>query len=36
MNFCTYFDRNYIPQGLALHEPMEAHCQPYHLGAFYE
>ena len=31
MNYCTYFDRAYLPQGLALHESMEAHCQPYHL-----
>lgn len=31
MNYCTYFDINYIKQGLALHASMEAHCQPYHL-----
>ena len=30
-HYCTYFDINYIKQGLALHESMEAHCQPYHL-----
>ena len=30
-NYCTYFDIKYIRQGLALHESMERHCQPYHL-----
>jgi hypothetical protein len=30
-HFCTYLDWNYLDRGLALHESMEAHCQPYHL-----
>lgn len=30
-HYCTYFDYNYIKQGLALHASMERHCQPYHL-----
>ena len=30
-HYCTYFDFNYIKQGLALHASMEKHCQPYHL-----
>ncbi len=29
--YCTYFDANYLDRGLALHESMEVHCQPYHL-----
>lgn len=30
-HYCTYFDYNYIKQGLALHASMERHCQPYRL-----
>ena len=30
-NYCTYFDWNYLAQGLALYESMERCCQPYHL-----
>lgn len=31
MNYCTFFDWNYVGQGLALHSSMEQHCKPYHL-----
>ena len=30
-HYATYFDSNYIPQGLALHDPMMRHCQPFKL-----
>lgn len=29
--YCAYTDKTYLPQELALHESMEAHCRPYHL-----
>lgn len=28
-HYCTYFDSNYLSQGLALHDSMQTHCQPY-------
>lgn len=31
IHYATYFDSNYMAQGLALHESMQAHCQPHHL-----
>jgi hypothetical protein len=30
-HYATYFDANYLDRGLALHESMQAHCQPYRL-----
>jgi len=30
-HYATYFDHNYLKQGLALHASMERHCHPYHL-----
>jgi hypothetical protein len=30
-HYCTYFDRNYLDRGLALHESMARYCRPFHL-----
>ena len=30
-HYATYFDTNYMAQGVALHDSMQRHCQPYHL-----
>jgi hypothetical protein len=30
-HFCTYFDRAYLPQGLALHAYLQRHTQPFRL-----
>lgn len=30
-HFCTLFDRNYLPLGMALHASLLAHAQPFHL-----
>lgn len=30
-HFCTLFDRNYLPLGMALHESLMIHAQPFHL-----
>lgn len=30
-HFCTLFDRNYLPLGMALHSSLMAHAEPFHL-----
>jgi hypothetical protein len=30
-HYCTYFDAKYLDRGLAFHESMQEHCQPYRL-----
>lgn len=30
-HFCTLFDSNFLPMGMALHESLLAHAQPFHL-----
>jgi lipopolysaccharide biosynthesis glycosyltransferase len=30
-HFCTLFDKNYLPQGITLHQSLLTHAQPFHL-----